>query len=209
MIAGFFHPEKKKVYIMVDNETNAFGFASNNLLASTTIHECMHLFSNLNPTKFMGIFKNDLKKFYFNIFKQIFKLNSVPKDLDKIIKFISRFETMKEFSVNKILTDYFNLLNKYLKPYSKLEENDFMLTLTNYIVPIKIFFLSFSSFMNSYNNYQATFIPIGLAYQNVFGGKNDYTSEFQELISTSEPICVLSEIKPTYPKIIQAFKKFS
>ena len=35
MIAGFFYPETKKVYIMIDNSINKFGFASNDILAST------------------------------------------------------------------------------------------------------------------------------------------------------------------------------
>ena len=209
MIAGFFHPEKKKVYVLVDNEMNKFGFASNDLLASTTIHECMHLFSNINKTKFNSIFMSDLRKFYFEVFDEIFKLKSKPKGLDNIIKFINRFETLSNFNINKELTNYYNLLLNNLKEYSKLDENDFMLQLTNYIVPIKIFFLSFSAFMNSYNKYQSIFIAISHAYQKAFGNKNNITAEFQELISTSEPICVLSEMDPRNSKIIQAFKKFS
>lgn len=209
LIAGFFHPEKGKVFILIDNNMSKFGFASNDILSSTTIHECMHLFSYLNKRKFMSVFLPDLKKFYFEVFKQIFKLKSKPKDLDTIIKFISRFETIKNFNMNKELTKYYNLLKDVLKDYSMLDENSFMRVLTNYIVPIKIYFLSFSAFMNSYNKYQMIFMSIGRAYEKALGGKNKYTTEFQELISTSEPICVWSEIKPKNSKVTRVFKKFT
>ena len=209
MIAGFFYPETKKVYIMIDNSINKFGFASNDILASTTLHECMHLFSHKNKAKFMSIFFSDLRKFYYEVFNGIFKLNGVPKNLDKVINFISKFETARNFNINKVLTDYYNLLLVSFKNDSKLEENDFMRTLTNYIVPIKIYFMSFPAFMRSYDKYEAIFIPIGQAYEKALGGKNKYTMEFQELVSTSEPICVLSEIKPRNSKILQAFKKFA
>ena len=69
--------------------------------------------------------------------------------------------------------------------------------------------MSFPSFMRSYDKYEAIFIPIGQAYEKALGGKNKYTMEFQELVSTSEPICVLSAIKPSNSKILQAFKKFA
>ena len=209
IVAGFFYPETKKVYIMIDNSLNKFGFTSNDILASTTVHECIHLFSNANKAKFMSIFMSDLRKFYYEVFNGIFKLKSVPKNLDNVIKYISKFETAKNFNINKTLTEYYNLLKVSFKDISKMEENDFMRTLTNYIVPIKIYFMSFPAFMSSYKKYESIFIPIAQAYQKAFSGKNTCTMEFQELISTSEPICVLSEIKPKNSKIKQVFKKFT
>ena len=86
-ILGFYHMGVKRVYVMIDNSISVLGHAKNDDIASTTIHECQHLFADMNRTKFLSIFKNDIERYYTSVFSRIFELNQIPKkEISNIIK---------------------------------------------------------------------------------------------------------------------------
>ena len=64
-------------------------------------------------------------------------------------------------------------------------------------------------FIGNYRKFKNIFGPLQIAYRDAFSKQNSYTTPYQELIAPSEVICVLTEMKPTYPKIKKAFKEFS
>lgn len=202
---GFYFLNDKKVYVLIDNNINAFGTASNDLIVSTTMHECMHLCAGRFRSKFLPLFKPVLKKFYENAFTGIFKLNS-PLNTEKIINFIVRFENDTPKVINKELSAYFRLLEKEMKDITSLNEKNFRKVLTDYIVSIKISMASFPVFAKVYRNYVHVFGPLHNSYEQTFGKRNIYTTVFQELYSPSEVICVLSEMAPTTSIIRKAFK---
>jgi hypothetical protein len=204
-IMGFYYLHNKKVYVLIDNNINIFGSASNDLIVSTTMHECMHLCAGRFRSKFISLFKPVLKKFYENAFTGIFKLKS-PMNTEKIINFIMRFENSTPKVINKELSNYFRLLEKEMKDITSLNEKEFRKVLTDYIVSIKISMTSFPVFVKVYRKYLHIFGPLHKSYEQTFGKRNKYTTVFQELYAPSEVICVLSEMAPTTSIIKKAFK---
>jgi hypothetical protein len=207
-ILGFYHMGVKKVYIMIDNSISAFGLANDDDIASTTIHECQHLFADMNRPKFISIFNEELFRYYTMAFSRIFSLKENPKEIRDIVKFISTFEGEGLNTVDKRLPDYYKKLTS-LKKYSTLSEDEFNGRLGELIVLIKLFTKYFEVFVRSYRKYIRILGPLDRAYRDAFSKSNIYTTSYQELISVSEVICVLSEIKPGYSKIKKVFQSFT
>ena len=204
-IMGMYHLENKRVYVLIDNNATIFGTSSNDLLVSTTLHEAMHLAAGRNMKTFLKVMMPTLRKYYSEAFKQIFALKSVP-DIDKIIYHLASYENPKKINTNKKLTEYYNLLYDTFKPQTKLEEKPFRLQLQNYIVSMKIFFVSFPTFVRSYRKWQGIFMELNHAYEKTFGKRNTYTSPFQELVSVSEVACVMAEMKSNDPRVKSILK---
>lgn len=196
-IAGFYDPNSKKVIILVDNHINKWGFASNKVLAEITIHECIHMFADRNPSKFYSAFKNDLKKFYYAYFNEIFQFGGKPvKEMENIVRFIASVEK-KVAGVglsNSVLKRYYNYLDKHLRKYSGLKGKEFDKRLMDYIAIMKLYSKSVPMFLRARSKYIHILNPIQKAYQATFGGVSD-TIPIQELFVVSEVISVSSEIK--------------
>ena len=204
-VLGFYHMKQKRVFILIDNTISAFGTAQNNFLASTTMHECVHLYADRMKRNFIKLFKQELARYYISYFSKIFNLKTKP-NVDSIVKFISIFEYRRGEQMNKQLTTYYNLVDKSLKSHTQLNKEDFNRMLMDMIVIIKLYLTSFSTFIRMYRQYMHILGPLDRAYSEAFGKRNKYTTPYQELSSVSEVICVLSEMQPTYSKIKKMFK---
>jgi len=208
-ILGFYHMGVKRVYIMIDNAVSTFGRAKDDEIASTTIHEAQHLFADMNRSKFMSIFNEPINRYYTSAFSRIFELNTVPKkEIFNLIKFIGIFEGE---SLNKVgqKIDSYRLAIQPLFPYSNLNDEEFHKRVNDIVLICRIFTERFDLFLKIYRKYTHIFGPLDRAYRDAFGKRNSYTTPYQELISLSEVICVLSEMKPTDPKIKKGFTTFS
>lgn len=206
-IMAMYYIAEKRIIVLIDNNISIFGTASNNELVSTTMHECMHLAAGKNLRKFLAIFTPFLRKFYEDYFTEIFNLKSKPKDLDKVIGFISVIDTPAgRQNINKSLTKYFYLLKSAFQPYTALDEQMFTRTLTDYIVAIKILNLNFRAFKRVYNKYAHFLNALNRAYKTAFGKRNTITGVYQEMFSVSEVICVVAELFPNDAKVKKAFK---
>jgi len=206
-IMGFYHQEIKKVYVLIDNNINVFGTGSSDLLVSTTMHECMHLLAGTKSGSFLSIFKNVLLKFYTAAFTQIFKLKNVqPAAIKTICEYLIKFENKNAVKINKELVNYYLLLEKKLKPFTTLTDDQFKKVLTDYIVIIKLYFKGFDVFVRLLRNYLHIIRPLQNSYQVAFGKRNTFTTPIQELVYPSEIACVYSEIFPTSPEVKKAFK---
>jgi len=207
-IKGFFYPPSNKIYLLIDNNM-VFGFSSNRFLAVLTVHEGMHMFAKKHPSTFLSIFGDDLAKFYSFIFDKIFKLEGKKiKELDSIIKFLFRNleGTLARVSnPNPLLVRYYNILDKALKPYSSLDENEFKKILTAYIVVAKIYLKDVDMFLRVQRKFGMILSPLYEAYRRQFKAKNLGTICVQELVYPSEVIAVLSEVRPS-SKVYRAFK---
>jgi hypothetical protein len=208
-ILGFYHMGVKRVYIMIDNNISVLGHAKNDDIASTTIHECQHLFADMNRSKFMSIFREDMDRYYISAFSRIFEFNQIPKnEMNKLINFISTFEGEGLNKVKNKLEKYRSFLMP-LQKYSKINEGEFIKRVNDILLLIKLFTERFDLFLKVYRKYTHIFGPLDRAYKDAFGKRNSYTTPYQELISVSEVICVLSEIFPSNPRIKKGFKTFS
>ena len=208
-ILGFYHMGAKKVYIMIDNNISSLAHAKNDEIVSTTIHECQHLFADMNRTKFMSIYKDETNRYYTSAFSRIFDLNTIPrKEIDNIIKFISTFEGEAMNRISAKLGAYKKVLNP-LHKYSNLSKEEFDRRVGQMLLVIGIFTKHFNVFLKIYREYLQIFGPLERAYRDAFGKRNIYTTPYQELISVSEVICVFSEIRPGNSNIKKGFKAFS
>jgi hypothetical protein len=208
-ILGFYHMVKKRVYVMIDNSISVFGLASNDEIASTTMHECQHLFADMDRSKFMSIFKDEIDRYYISAFSRIYSFTQIPrKEIDTVIKFIATFEGEGLNRVKQKLDAYREVLLP-LQRYSTLTESDFIKRTNDILLMIHMFTDRFELFLKIYRKYTSIFGPLNNAYKDAFGKPNIYTTPYQELISISEVICVLSELKPSSPKIKKGFQSFS
>jgi len=204
--AGFYLLTQKRVFIIIDNNTTIVGTAKNDLIASTVMHECVHLYADRMRTNFLKTFFPELERYYISYFSRVFQTSKKP-DVTETIKFLSKFEYNKDSqSINKVLVEYYYMLEKVLKPISGLDERTFILTLQGLIVSIKLSLMQFDVFVRMYRQYINILGPLDRAYQEAFGKRNTFTTPYQELSSVSEVICVLSEMNPSHPKIKKMFK---
>lgn len=206
-ILGFYHIENKRVVVLVENSLSIFGTAANNELVSTTMHECMHMVAGRNLNKFLSVFKNYLRAYYTEFYKDYFKIENLPKNtLDTILGFISVFERKGLNNVNRELSNYFTVLRENLQGLSSLSQEDFTNRLTQMIVALKLFVTHMQTLFKNYRNFSMLFTSLNQAYFNAFGEKNKYTTPIQELISLSEVACVLAEMRSNDPVIRKLFQ---
>jgi hypothetical protein len=209
-IMAFYSVEEKKVVVLIDNSSSAFGTSSNNELASTTMHECMHLSSGRALSKFLKVFLPNLRKYYTAFYNDYLSLENVPlKNIDNIIKYMINFERYGAEYANKKLSDYYRLIESNLKDYTKLDSQEFQIRLTNLIVATKLFIVSMNSLMRNARKFSMVFTSLNKAYEEAFGKKNKYTTPIQEMVSFSEVACVLSEMDPQDSTIKRLFKIIS
>lgn len=205
---AFYHMVQKRVFVLIDNAITSFGTGQNDELASTTVHECVHLYAHRMTKKFYKTFKEELDRYYISYFSIVFELKSKPK-LDKLYKFLAAYEYQRGYQMNKQLSNYYRLLEKLLMPHSKMDELKFKSTLTDLIVVIKVYLMSFEAFARMYRQYMHILGPLDRAYRDAFGKRNKFTTPYQELSAASEIISVFSEIKPTNSKIKRMFKELA
>ena len=206
-ILAFYSIEDKKVIVLVENTSSIFGTSSNNELASNTMHECMHLASARNISKFMQIFLPYLNEYYTEFFTDYLDLKSKePKKTNDIIRYMVQFEKNGPMYANSKLADFYRLIENSFISNTTLKENEFKIRLTNLIVASKLFILSMPTLIKNERRYSMVFTSLNRAYLKTFGKKNTYTFPIQEMISLSEVACVLAEMKPKDSSIKKLFQ---
>lgn len=191
-VFGFYDSGSKKIYILISNHINKFGFANNDKLASITVHETIHMVANNKPLKFINYFNNILFDFYHKYFTLVFGLKgNYDKEIQNIILLLfNKFEKSKTFS-NKNIKSYRSLIMD-LKKYSTSEDFDDIVH--DLIVTVTLFAKSTSLFIKNMSRYKHIIDPLNLAYKNTFGGIDDGNIPVQELLFPSEVIAIGSEI---------------
>lgn len=206
-VFGFFESESNKIYLLISNSINKYGFVNNDLLSEILVHEICHMSAKNYPSKFFNIFRKKLFDFYYFYFKETFKLSGVfDIEIEDIIKFLFiKFEKEKSID-NKSLLKYHKKL-MLLKSYSSLDSKTFDKFINDYIVIIKLFTKSFKVFIKNINNFRHILSNLDLSYKNTFGGLDIKNISIQELLFPSEVIAVASEI-PTSNIMNDVYKIF-
>lgn len=206
-ILAFYNLKEKRVVVIIDNSISIWGTSSNNELISTTLHECMHLAAGRNLPKFIQVFKPYLQAYYSAFFKNYFSLKEVSdKKIDEVIKFLSKYEKHGPGYANKDLPNYFKFLYSLFGSVTELNDRNFQVRLTNYIVAIKLFIVSMPTLFKNKSKFAMLFTSLDEAYREAFGKKNQYTTPIQETLSLSEVACVLAEMKSKDPVVKKLLK---
>ncbi len=195
-IAGYYDNINKQIFVLIDSNTNIFSYASNDSLATLTIHESVHMLAYNKPAIFYRLFKDDLIKFYDFYFENVFEIqNKYIRNTDDLI--VSLINLTKKSHLDKRdLIYYINVIESIYKKESSLSINEFnnkLNLLSSCIVLILTDPISFIRQANVYSNIIGT--PLKKAYKETFGKIPKDVLLFQELISASEVISVASEMK--------------
>jgi len=204
-IRGFYHSESDKIILLIDNNIS-WGFASNDFLSLLTLHEGMHMFANQKKMAFLSEFKNDLTRYYNEMYNTMFHLNNAKVDISPLISFMYKiFEMPMKGLKNKDLITYHDMMIKMFLPHTSLDKETFERFTRDYILLVKIYDKSINSFLNIVKAYPHITTPMYEAYSKAFNAERVQTICIQELIYPSEVICIMSEIRPQ--KCYSAFKK--
>jgi hypothetical protein len=206
----------KYILVFVDNDTNIFGFASNNDLSITTLHELIHKASNKFPKQFYQTFKSELTTYYKNYWSQLFAVerNGLDdKSAQKIINFLYG-STERGIKSNKILVEYHRMLLETFKDISTLKPEKLQKMVTDYIVLIEIIWKGMTSGVPSliekvvFANRQIV-VPLYTSYKTTFGINVKYIKElcYQELYAPSEVISLPALIKRPSQKVYKMINK--
>ena len=206
----------KYILVFVDNDTNIFGFASNNDLSITTLHELIHKVSNKYPKQFLSTFKQELTSYYKNYWSQLFmtERNGLDdKTVQRMITFIYK-NTERNTPSNKILVQYHNMLLETFGNITTLDSQKLQKLVTEYIVLIKIIFKAMTSGAPSlivkvtYAN-RHIIAPLYTAYKTTFGINVRHMKElcYQELYAPSEVISLPALIKRPSQKVYKMVNK--
>ncbi len=206
----------KYILVFVENESNIFGFASNNELSITALHELIHKASNKFPSQFLSTFKQELTSYYKNYWSQLFMIERnglSDKSAQKIISFIYN-NTERKTATNKTLIEYHKMLLETFGDISTLPPDKFKKLVTEYIVLIKIIFKAMTSGTPSliqkvaYANRHIV-VPLYTAYKTTFGINVKHIKElcYQELYAPSEVISLPALIKRPSQKVYKMVNK--
>ncbi len=204
------------ILVFVDNDTNIFGFASNNDLSITTLHELIHKASNKFPRQFYQTFKSELTTFYKNYWSQLFMVEKNrldDKNVERIINFIYT-NTEKGIKSNKVLVEYHRMLLETFKDISTLPPKKLQKMVTDYIVVIKIVWKAMAAGVPSlivkviFANRQII-VPLYTSYKTTFGINVKHIKElcYQELYAPSEVISLPALIKRPSQKVYKMVNK--
>lgn len=206
------------ILVYVDNDTNIFGFASNNELSITTLHELIHKASNKFSKQFFNAFVSEMTVFYHFYWSRIFSLDQKKlnvKDIKEIISFLYfNIEKHGERNDNKVLNQYYSLLHEKLKPASTLDDAEIDKLIQDYIVLIKIIWKASKSHAPALID-KATYAnkhliaPLYTAYKVAFGINVRQIAElcYQELFFPSEVISLPALLKRPSAKVYSIVNK--
>lgn len=208
-ILGFFHPDSKKFYIIIDNNIS-IGLASDTMISKLTLHESMHMLAHKHPSKFINTFNDELQKWYYNFYFEIFDLDSskVNKNLDisHIIKFLFKNIEIKMNVSSSLFKKYEKMLRETFKPYTKLDDEEFEKALKDVSLLPQIYYNNIDNFLQLTKKFKHIIKPMYNSYYTTFGVKGLSTLCIQELLYPSEIICILAESKPN-SKVYQGIKQ--
>ena len=198
--------EKKKIYILIDNNVNILSKTNDLELTKTTVHECVHYVSQESPNSFLNIFNDELNSFYSELYFEMFRLSNKIDSLE-IVKFIfNNFELEERRDLSQKFIELYRILQNTFREKSLLDSIEFEKILTEYISTARIFILSPEAFMKIYKTKINILRKIAISYKKAFGLKI-VNVPGQELVYPSEPISVFLENNLKNTKIIQMFKK--
>ena len=207
----------KYILVFVDNDTNIFGFASNNDLSITSLHELIHKASHQFPKQFYQTFKSELTAYYKNYWSQLFMVTKDgldDKTVQRMVEFIYINLETKGIKSNKLLVEYHKMLLETFKDITVLPAEKLQKMVTDYIVLVKIIWKGMMSGAPSlitkavFANRQII-VPLYASYKTTFGINVKHIKElcYQELYAPSEVISLPALIKRPSQKVYKMVNK--
>lgn len=194
-VAGFYTPKTKKIYVLVDSQSNTFGFSSDKILSYTAMHECMHMLANYKPSIFWAIFQNDIEEYYDYIYRHCLEIEpGVKFEVEPIRDFLwNKIEVGWRSVSKKTVVNFGDVLQKYKKlSILKSSKFDERAEHIQFVMLAALFNPQVIQRMYFKKDYYKLFRNLYLGYKNVFNIRkpHKYTLAYQEFVIPSEIICV-------------------
>ena len=185
-ICGFYDQNTKKIFILIDNNTNFFGITPNDNIAELVVHELMHASCHENPASFLNLFKEELIKFYDILFDELYKTVLSKKETQKFVNNLClRFE-LKQYNF-KTLYDFYYLS---MKGRTKLKDDDLKRSIENAILAFYYFYTESPKMFE--DQYLRIHEYVKQTYKKAFDVDTRDKSCFQEITTPSEVIASIS-----------------
>lgn len=200
---GFYDSQSKKIFILIDNNSNIFGITSNEGLSILLVHELIHKFAFEKPSEYLYLFKRELISYYKVANKKIFDIDLSLSDTEKLITTIYKKVELKKYIIWK------NLFDIYYSHFEGKNESDKKLRNsinTNILAANYALTQDNRFFMNPYIQLHYKFKD---AYKDCFNINVKDKSCWQELMITSEVISSISEYNFISNKIEKAIKSLT
>jgi len=211
-ILGFYNPDDHKMYLMIDSNTNIFGFASNKNLSELVLHESMHMAARSMKTSFIKLFENELTAYYAALFKEIFQIEkkqNIDKEAKEIYEWLFKMRmALKGMTLGPYINKYHELLGNKFKHLTQNPEQ-FEDTKNLYLALLSIYFKSPKAYVQIYYKYPQIIKPLYNSYNAIekMPAKAVRFLAVQEMFTPSEVIAIYSEYTKSLSKIYQAFNK--
>jgi hypothetical protein len=192
-IAGFFTPETKQIFILMDNNIK-WGFSKDKWLSNLMLHEMMHMASDKFKNNFIKMFWSEFLSYYRVLFSEIFKTNG---NIDNEVKIIIRF-LFKNFEFKKhsssTLKKYMNLVSSNLRGKSTLSEDEFNSVLSDFYHFIKLYFTNLNTLFSQIRKFSHIYKGLTKGYEAGLGVTNNMSFCSQELFYPSEVTAMFIEL---------------
>lgn len=206
----------KYIMVFVDNDTNIFGFASNNDLSVTALHELIHKASNKFPKQFFQTFKSELTDYYTDYWSKLFNLERDSLDAKTVQNIVYHLYTTSEVGKRDTATlkKYHRMLLEATTDITTLSRENLEKIITQYMVVINVIWKAMSAqtpklieqtvFANRF-----LIVPLYDAYRTAFGISVRHIKElcYQELYAPSEVISLPALIKRPDQKVYKMINK--
>lgn len=193
-VYGFYTIKDKKIFILIDAGYKVLGWVPDHHLAGVTLHECMHMASKKNPTKFMRVNAVPLYKYYSVFLNYVFLMKDDDKKtiLDWIL-YIHGFEIQKHGLDGKKYREKLMAAAKASRSTLSDEEIE---NRAKYITSYAFgtYGVDESKLLSIIRSYKNVYHGLMIAYQKAFRFRAK-TTAYQELFTVSEVICMLASME--------------
>jgi hypothetical protein len=177
-----------------DNKVFESSVANTAIINSLT-HEMMHMFSHIQPNKFISLFKDELNSYYTYVLTKIFKLKddkNLKKEVEQFYKFL--FFKIEMINTNVPMSEMLTRLKRFQK-FSKLNEEEFTSVSVDYMKLTRLLYTNdLSDAIPLLTPYKYIITQLYSAYKETFGRVPSKVCT-QELYFPSEVICGYSDVR--------------
>jgi len=193
-ICGFFTPQTKQVFILMDNNIS-WGFSKDKVLADLMLHELMHMASDKFKNNFISMFFKEFINYYNACFSEIFKTgdNNITNESKVLIRFLFANFEFKE-SNSSTMEKYLKLINSNFRGKSFLSEDEFNSALTDFYHYIKLYFSDINSLHRQLRKFAHVYNGLMKGYINGLDVINNMSFCSQEFFYPSEIIAMYIEL---------------
>lgn len=192
---GYYSSNRKKIFIILENNTSFIFFSKDEEIALVVMHELQHFCYDVFPKEFLNVHKESLVKFYQTFISLTFQVHLTDEDAFDLVKWVSSNVAGAGIKNLAVLVRYALYLEKLFLKYVKKDDNAIK-RISPFLSVLKLYLSDLTSFVkalqNGNKNVVTVFINLNKSYESL-GIKKVESLCIQELWAPSEIICIESQ----------------